>query len=31
MTNYVINGPGSERARKATLTWCKTKDGWRIG
>ena len=31
MTNYVINGPGSERQRKAALTWCKTKDGWKIG
>jgi surface antigen len=31
MTNYLISGPGSEPNRKATLTWCKTKDGWKIG
>jgi len=31
MTDYVISGPGAEPKRTATLTWCKTKDGWKIG
>jgi hypothetical protein len=29
MTDYVINGPGSEPDRKVSLTWCKTKSGWK--
>ena len=29
-TSYVITGPGNERQRKAALTWCKTKDGWKM-
>ena len=31
VTNYVLTGPASEPQRKRQLTWCKTKDGWKIG
>ena len=31
VTNYAITGPGNEPPRKAVLTWCKTKDGWKLG
>lgn len=31
VANYTITGPGTARDRKASLTWCKTKDGWKIG
>jgi len=30
-TSYQVTGPGSERDRNKTLTWCKTKNGWKIG
>jgi hypothetical protein len=29
--NYSIAPGGSGRERNRTLTWCKTKDGWKIG
>jgi hypothetical protein len=28
--NYQIGMPGSGAERTRTLTWCKTKDGWKI-
>jgi hypothetical protein len=28
--NYRIGMPGSGAERTRTLTWCKTKDGWKI-
>jgi len=31
VTDYLINGPGSEPDRKVSLTWCKTKTGWKTG
>jgi surface antigen len=31
MTDYAITGPGNEPQRKVSLTWCKTKDGWKVG
>lgn len=31
VANYLLTGPARERDRNATLTWCKTKDGWKIG
>ena len=31
VTAYVITGPAAEPQRKKTLTWCKTKDGWKLG
>lgn len=31
VVNYQLNVPGARPQRGATLTWCKTKDGWKIG
>ena len=31
VTDYTIIGPRSAPARDAKLTWCKTKEGWKIG
>ena len=31
MTDYAITGPGNEPQRRVSLTWCKTKDGWKTG
>jgi surface antigen len=31
VTGYAIAGPGKEPPRKVSLTWCKTKDGWKVG
>jgi surface antigen len=31
IADYVISGPGSEPERRVSLTWCKTKDGWKTG
>jgi surface antigen len=28
---YQVTVPGPRAERAATLTWCKTNDGWRIG
>jgi surface antigen len=28
---YEVTVPGPRAERAATLTWCKTKDGWKIG
>jgi surface antigen len=28
---YEVTVPGPRPERAATLTWCKTKDGWKIG
>jgi hypothetical protein len=29
--DYLITDPAEEPQRKARLTWCTTKDGWKIG
>jgi hypothetical protein len=31
IVNYQATVPGSNPQRSASLTWCKTKDGWKIG
>jgi len=31
MVTYEATVPGPRPQRKANLTWCKTKDGWKIG
>ena len=31
VTDYTIAGPGNEPQRQVSLTWCKTKDGWKVG
>ena len=31
MVQYQLNMPGPRPQRGTTLTWCKTKDGWKIG
>jgi hypothetical protein len=31
IVRYQITVPGTRPERGATLTWCKTTDGWRIG
>ncbi len=28
---YVNSSPGPRGQRSANLTWCKTKDGWKLG
>ena len=31
VVRYQISVPGARPERSVTLTWCKTKDGWKIG
>jgi hypothetical protein len=31
MVRYQTTVPGPRAERSASLTWCKTKDGWKIG
>ena len=31
VVRYQITAPGARPERRATLTWCNTPDGWRIG
>jgi len=31
MMDYQATVPGPRAGRRATLTWCKTPDGWRLG
>jgi surface antigen len=31
MVDYQATVPGPRAGRRATLTWCKTADGWKLG
>ena len=31
VVNYQTTVPGPRAERRTSLTWCKTKDGWKIG